>query len=92
MTMTTRFVLSAWRDFQVAEAGRNGLRVCLVGDGRTLNAHQMMVSRIIAITVIQMKIRHQFVQDIRLSDSSNRKLLYEFIISFLVVFLLVFFS
>ena len=58
MIMMTRFVLSALKNFQAAEAGKNGLLVCLVGDGRILNARRMMVSRIFAITVIQTEIKH----------------------------------
>ena len=56
--MMTRFVLSELNTFQAAEAGKNGLLVCLVGDGRILNARQMLFSRIFAITVIQTEIKH----------------------------------
>ena len=52
MIMVTLFVLSTLKKFQVAEAGKNGLLVYLVGDGCILNARQLMVSRIFAITVI----------------------------------------
>ena len=73
MIMMTRFVLSTLNNFQAAEAGKNGLLVCLVGDGRILNARQMMVSRIFAITVIQTEIKH-FINIIQQSIHQLRKI------------------
>ena len=84
--MMTLLVLSTLKIFQAAEAGKNGLLVCLVGDGRILNARQMMVSRIFAITVIQTEIKH-FIKIVQKSTHQFRK-----IRSFLKLFHVVFFS
>ena len=60
MIMITCFVLSTLKNslFKQQKQGKNGLLVCLAVDGRILNARQMMVSRIFAITVIQTEIKH----------------------------------